>query len=265
MLENFIYRFNLVTTLTKKRGEINSNFKNNEIDFSNSTNFYHLVESFNKLYLLFKKDYENLSKLDLGENVELWEFYKDEKNNYKCLTIYIDNPKKEICDYEEIILLLYEEDGKVHSRVTNNLSYLDKNYFNKELNLDEKKVENYLSFGEKYQLFIDSYYKLKDCFVFGDGTTVLFTKINGRLLENLSTFKLTFGNAFFNSCDNVKISFNLGEKLDILYEKSELMFDLEKQEPEKEIIDKLVNDLYINNTKLPQMYLKEKQLVKEKK
>lgn len=73
-LERFIYEFNLASTMVVKDNVewayiLNNNIDKN-MDYANSISFYHLVDSFNKLYLSFKKDYEKLRKLDLGEDIE---------------------------------------------------------------------------------------------------------------------------------------------------------------------------------------------------
>ena len=73
--EKFIKEFNLVTTLTitdrKEFCRVNPKFK--ETDYSNSINFYQLVESFNKLYLEFEKDYKEI-KQGLGEYMFFFRF-----------------------------------------------------------------------------------------------------------------------------------------------------------------------------------------------
>ena len=69
-LEGFIYEFNLVSTLTVKDvyewACVLNNNTCKDIDYSNSISLYHLVESFYKLYILYKIDYDKLPKLNLG-------------------------------------------------------------------------------------------------------------------------------------------------------------------------------------------------------
>jgi len=266
-MQQFLYHFNLATTLTKTEEEIMIE-DNREIDYSNSISLYHLVESFNKMYLLFKKDYEKLDKLDLGEKVEFLDFYKSENSDYQCLMMYIYNPNKEICDNDiDTILYIYKDNDEIYSTVTNNINPYDDEFYNNEINLDKEKVKAYLDFAEKYKLFFKCYRELKDKFIFGNGTTVLFSKINGDLLQNISSFELSFGNVFFNTSDNIEVIFKIGENLDYLYDQCKLEYDFEEHIPTKEKLDTLVNGIYINRTKLPEFYQKEKtkHLIKEKR
>lgn len=252
-LEKFIYHFNLSTTLNVKDVrelccKVNSGVIET-LDLSNSISFYHLVDSFNKLNNLFRKDYSNLKSLNVGEKVELIRYsgYDD----FKCLTIYVEGVNKDIVDDYDTIMYIVEDKGKVYSVVTNNINPLDENFYRKEVRLDENLMREYLVFGEKYSLFFDSYNKLKNEFIFGNGTTVLFSKINGEF-PSFNEFELAFGNHFFNGEDYINVLFKLGDKLEIDYDKSEVkLFTVDyDEENKKEVIDSLVNSLYINKEKV---------------
>ena len=136
-------------------------------------------------------------------------------------------------------------------------------FYRKKVELDENLVKKYLDFLEKYECFLQSYYNLRNKFIFGNGTTVLFSRIEGEILEKLKTFTIAFGNNYFITADSIRILFNLGETLNIDYNLCEIEMDLKKIENKKEYIDELVNNLFINRSKLPVMYEKEKCLVKE--
>lgn len=269
-LKRFIYEFNLVSTLTVGDTVEWVNVLNNridkKIDYSNSINLYHFVESFNKLYLFFKKDYEKLEKLNLGEDLEILKFDKwssmSDGSNYRRLVVYVYNLDKEMGDDYDTLLYLYEKDGEVSSYITNNLLPWEKGYYKKYLDLDKQLIKSYLDLGEKYGLLIDSYNDLKNKFLFGNGTTVLFSKINGKLLEELSTFEVTFGNAYFNSEDYINVVFRLGDSLEINYDESIVKLESELYDNRQEIIDELIHNLYINKDKLTEMYGKEKKLMK---
>ena len=260
--ERFIKEFNLATTLTitdrKEFCRVNPKF--NEIDYSNSISFYQLVELFNKLYLEFEKDYKEI-KQGLGEYMFFSGFYQYDNTRYAM--IYLDNPIKEICDYEETLLNITETDGKFESFITNDINPFDKNFYRKSVELDEELSKQYLDFLQKHDCFLQSYYLLKNHFIFGNGTTVLFSSIEGELLEKLKTFVLSFGNNYFNTADSIEILFNLGEELSIDYDSCKIVMDLKKIENKKQYIDELVNNLFINRSKLPVMYEKGKCLVKE--
>lgn len=259
-IEEFIYEFNLVSTLTVTDTYewcyVINNRIDREIDYENSVSFYHLVESFNKLYLKFKNDYDRLTKLNLGDKLEILKFGKWEYNgsNYRKLVIYVDNPNKEVCDDYDTLLYLYEKDGEVSSYVTNNLLPWEEGYYKKYLELDNQLVKSYLDLGDKYVLVIDSYNSLKNNSVFGNGTTCLFSKINGELLEGLSTFELAFGNNYFNTSDYINLVFKLGDNLEIDYDKSLVKIRSEYMDKKKEIIDKLIHNLFVSKSKISKMY-----------
>lgn len=266
-LKRFIYEFNLVSTQTITETEelfhVLSRKETKEIDYSNSISLYHLVELFNKLYLFFEKDYQKLEKIDLGECIEFLNFYKS--SDYRLLEFRIVNPNKEICDVEETLLYLIEDNEKIFSFVTNNLNFFAENYYRKDGELNEELVKKYLDLAEKHSLFLDAYKYFKNKFIFGNGTTVLFSKVNGVLLKKLDTFEVSFGNQYFNTSDYINIPFILGENFDIDYDSSEIIFHLEKQENKKEIIDELINKVCITCNKLSDVYKKEKQIIKEMK
>lgn len=262
-LERFIYSFNLATTLTVNETQewvrILNNGIDKELDYPNSINLYNLVELFNKYYLLFKKDYDKLTKLDLGEYVEIIQYYADSNDeSYKQLMLYVYNPDKDICNHHEAMLYLYEDDGEIHSYIDNCLNFWDENYYRKDLDLDPELVKSYLEFGSKYGLLIDSYHFLRNKFIFGNGCTVLFSKINEELFKELKSFEITFGNYYFNSQDYVNVIFKLGENLSIDYDASKVVFKNIEWNDKKAIIDGLIHKLYVNKSKLSDMYSSEK-------
>lgn len=268
-LEKFIYAFNLLTTLTiadrKELYNLINNKNNKEIDYSNSINFYKLVELFNKQYIIFKKEYEKLEKINFGEYIRFFNFGVSGSDRY--LGIYISGLNKEISDkYDSTILYLFEENGTINSYITNDINPFSKEYYREEIRFDNNLLKNYLDFVQKYNLFLESYYDLKNKFIYGDGTTVLFSRINGEIFEELKTFELSFGNVYFNSEDNINVIFNLGENFSIDYDVSKVVLEQEEvKEAKKESIDKLVNNLFVDCMKLTPMYEKGKQLIKEKK
>lgn len=122
-LERFIYEINLVTTLTITNSmewayTLNNNI-DKKIDYSNCISLYDLALLFNKFYLLFKDDYEKLPKLDLGEEIEFWQYYSFD--DFRRMRIYIWEPKKNVCDNYEAFLILEEENKKINNFITNNL------------------------------------------------------------------------------------------------------------------------------------------------
>lgn len=120
--------------------------------------------------------------------------------------------------------------------------------------LDEYTTLNYLNFGEKHNFFIESYYFLKNKNIIGTGYTLLFSKVNGNLLESLSSFEISFGNVSLNSEDYINIVFNLGENFYVDYNSSKVVFVLVEQKEKKDLIDKMLKNIYVNIDKLPDIY-----------
>lgn len=268
-LQEFIYAFNLATTLTvtdrKELYTLINKKINKEIDYSNSIKFYKLVELFNEQYLIFKKDYEELEKIDFGEYISFFNYGKTDSGRY--LGVYIYGPNKDICDKDDTTTLyLLEENDKVYSYITNDINPFSEDYYRKEVYFDTNLLKKYLDFVEKHHLFLESYYSLKNKFIYGDGTTVLFSRINGEILEELETFELQFGNVYFNTEDFVDVFFKLGEDFAIDYGLSKIVLDKKEiLENKKESIDNLTNNLFIDRDKLSPMYEKGKRLIKEGK
>ena len=230
-LDRFIYEFNLMSTLTIKDtyewAYVLNNKINKEVDYSNSINLYDFVDLFNKLYCYFKKDYEKLGRLNFGKNLEILRFNKwvgsNDGINYRKLIIYVDNPNKDICDDYDTLLYLYEKNGEVYSYITNNLLPWEESYYKKYLNLDNKLIKSYLDFADKYSLLIDGYDFFKNKSFLGREIASVFAKINGNLLNDLSTFEVSFGNLYFNYEDYINVIFKLGDSLEINYDDSKVI------------------------------------------
>ena len=259
-LEKFIYEFNLASTMVSKDNVdwacILNNKINKEIDYENSISFYNLVDSFNKSYLKFKNDYNKLDKWNLGKYIQVLDVYSKEGEDglYRSLVIYIDSPDKKICDYDETLLYIVEKNGDIYGRITNNLNYFDKNYYNKKIDIDKDKASKYLDFFLKHKLFFDAYDFFKIRTILGNGTTMIFSKIDGDLFDEYLKFELSFGNAFFNYEDYIKVVFELGNELRINYNDSMVIFESKMVDDKKDIIDTLVNNLYIHRCKLSKLY-----------
>ena len=258
-LEKFIYEFNLASTMVAKDNVdwacILNNKINKEIDYENSISFYNLVDSFNKLYLKFKNDYNKLDKWNLGKYKVLDVYSKEgEEGLYRSLVIYIDEPDKMICDYDETLLYIVEKNEEIYGRITNNLNYFDKNYYNKKIDIDKNKASKYLDFFLRYKLFTDAYDFFKIRTIWGNGTTMIFSKICGDMFEEHCNFELSFGNCFFNYEDYIKVVFELGDELRINYNDSTVIFESKMVDDKKDIIDMLVNNLYIHRCKLSMLY-----------
>ena len=195
-LDDFIKRTNLILTGTLTQEDfckVGFDFKKQLIDYKNCLSLYQLVSEFNEKYKQFKKDYDSLNKLDLGKDIDIINFTKG--NNYRFLSLYTPMILKK----GDSTLVLTEKDDEIYSVCKNNLSVYDKNYYCIILDLDKTKVKAYLDLFEKYKELIRLYNTFENQFVYGDGCTVMFSNIEGDFLKSLNTFKLSFGNSYFNA------------------------------------------------------------------
>ena len=222
-IDNFIKEMSLIFTNTLTRYDfcqVRFNLDKISINYHNTISLYCLVYKLNKLYQKFKKEYEKLDKLDVAHNIEIIGFNKS--NEYKSLAIYLDKPK--VCDFDEIVLVLESINNNIKTFITNS-SYYHKTHYAEEIFLDVNKVKAYLDLFDKYDDLFRLYKILKNEFLFGDGTYYLFSKINGDFLNNLNSFNLFFGNEGLNYYNNANITLNLGEQLEIDYDKSIISFN----------------------------------------
>ena len=258
-LEEFIYKFNMSSTLTVKDMHewcyVMNYCKDKSIDYSNSISIYDFVKIFNDEYLKFKSDYDKLEKEYFGKNIVSGRYNSYNDGNDRFLTLYIEEPRCDLFNRSEGYLSIIEQNGNIYSFIDNDFVYgRKKDYYRKELNLDKNMVRKYLDFLEKYKLFLKGYDTFKSDYLFGDGIASIFTEINGNLSNKDLEFSIYFSLSSFQGDDCSRIYFRLGDNFKILYDKWRIILDSEKKQFSKEIIDSLVSSSYINYEKLPSMY-----------
>lgn len=258
-LTSFIYDFNLVTTLTAKdvyeRCDVINNGREKKIDYQNCITLYDLVETFNEAYKKFLEDKDEFKRcLDMyGEDVIYAYHSISKKEDFTFLCLDVLRPFTNVFDEKRAVVYLFKDKGEYKANATNDLNMFDKNYKNRRIDISEEDIKACLDIVEEHNLFLESLKDLKNKFVFGNGTTVVFTKIDGDMFDGLNTFTLTFGNAYFNTTDMIEIKIRLGETLEVLYDESKVTMDdediVELNEKVK-IINELLSEIYINREKL---------------
>lgn len=251
-LDRYMKECNLVFTDTVDRLEfcrVDFDIDKTEVNYNDSISLLHLVSSFNKLYVSFKKEYDKLEKLNLGKSVKVLRFGKFDynKDDYRNLLVYIDEPT--ITKHGDTILYLMEINGEIKPFVTNNINPFDKNYYREDVKLNNDIAKKYLDLFEKYSLLLNTYNYLKNCQIFGDGTNCIFTVIdnyNSNLLEGLNKFKISFGSAYFNTEYFADLLINLGDNFGIDYDGCKLILDGEDTSIEKKDYDKILENIYVN-------------------
>ena len=95
-IDEYIKKCNLVLTDTIKVEDFcttDFNINNIEVNYENCINLLYLVYTFNKLYLSFKKEYDELKKLNLGKMEVLnFEKFKFEPSKYYQVLLILDFP-----------------------------------------------------------------------------------------------------------------------------------------------------------------------------
>ena len=252
-LEKYIKKCNLIFTGTLKRKDFcMSSFpgvENVKVNNENSISILNFISSFNKLYVAFQKEYETLEKINLGETVEIDSFGKFTSNNdnYRTLILHIDEPT--ITDWNYTTLYLREINGQIKPFITNNLSFLDKNYYRENIHIDEHLAKGYLDFFEKYDLLLKTFNYLKNCQLFGDGTHYIFINIDeyeANLLKDLNKLYLSFGSAYFSTEYYGKLAFNLGDNFGLDYANCKLVLDSKEIPKNPANFDYILNNLYLN-------------------
>ena len=223
-----------------------------EVKYNNSINLYELASSFNKLYTSFEKEYQSLTKLDLGINVELIDFsiFSFDNDNYRLLELYIDKPT--ITNYPYTLLFLREINRQIKPFITNSFNFLDKNYYRNSINIDENIAKKYLDLFDKYSVLIESYKYLKNCCLYSDGTFSMYTTIDeykSNILKGLKSFRISFG------CTNyyIYLPINLGNNFGIDYNNCNYITDNINTPLNNNTYENIFNDVYIGKK-----YIKEK-------
>ncbi len=250
-LDEYIKECSLVFTNTVDRLDFcKKNFDINKVkvNYSDSINLLHLVSSFNKLYVDFKKEYSALEKIDLGKAPIVISFDKFDIDGdiYRLLVISIE--ESSITSRRDTFLYIREINGRVEPFVTNNINLFDDKYYCEDVELDNNIAKKYLDLFEKYSALLDSYNYLRNRQLFGDGTNVMFTLIDDYhsiLLEGLHNFTISFGSLYFDVEYFIDVVMNLGDNFSIDYEKCKLKFDGMEIAAENDY-EKILKNVYIN-------------------
>lgn len=242
-LDDLIKEFNLLYTDTLKRDsfhKVGFDSRKELVNFKNCISLYQLISDFNNTYNAFIKEYKDLNKLDLGDYIEIIGFRKYDNDRQ----LYIWAP--DIIDKGDSIIRMIEIDKKIVTICTNDINPYNKNYYKVNLEYDENKVKKYLDLFERYQILLNQYNYLKNQMIFGDGCTTMFSKIEGNLLQELKSFEIFLGNDYFNTGDYIIIPVNLGQDININYEKVNLGINTINEKVKQEDSEKILKKVYIN-------------------
>lgn len=248
-LTSYSQQLDVIYTGTKEYKECcesNFDWSEVEVDTADTCSLYDLVKSFNKLYAKFKKEYDQLSKFNIGKKCDFLRFhyYNDGEVAGRVLTFSIESPM--ICPGNWAKLFFVEKNGEIQAFVTNGLWEGAKRYFKKSVSFDSKLVKRYLDIFEKYQLLCTLYQFFKYNEIFRDGYNSLYTIINGTLLDGLESFDLVCGRLYFKSEYIVQMSFDLGEDFGINYDNCNVSINQSPIPIEREDIAKFAKNTHVH-------------------
>lgn len=262
---DFKYNYNLMTTLSAVERDlclVDFRKENFPINFSNSINLHDLVSQFNDQYMAFQEEYGQLQDLQIGP---ISYINISNNNGNRILSLGIVIPSYANC---EIFLIIVDDNGKFRHLIPKR-TYGICRELTDMVKLDYAVVKEYMDVFEKYRLFLDAYQKLQRGFVFGNGTTTLFTYVEGKVLDKLTKFNVAGGIDYFMSPEKFfTVDFQLGKDLLVIPSHNKTFLTLNNDRIEdSETLEKLTYELYINRSKLPKMYALEdnKKMVKERK
>lgn len=273
-LTNFIYDFNLATTMTAKDVYevctiINAGRKK-DIEYQDSLSLYEIVERFNQVYQDYLLDIDTLKEVfnPLGKNVLYG--YHSLSEGFAWLVLDVVEPAKEVFDAQHAVVnFINRNDDEYFVNADNGERRFSKDFISKGVDIDKENIKKCLDIIRNHDLLLDSFRELRNKFVFGNGTTVVFSKIDGDVFDRLTTFTLSFGNSYMNSSDFLEVKFRLGKKLKILYGSSKVAIEDEEikdKDEKKIIIDELLQGVLINSDKLSNLYkIKEEEKILEKR
>ncbi len=250
-LRKYIKECNLVFTKTLNANDFCrvdfAGVENIPVNTQDSIKLIDIITSFNKLYVAFKKEYDKLEKINLGENVEVISFKKFhfnyENQDIREVILYINKPT--FTKHNSTILYLREADGKIKPFISNNINPADKNYYKESVSIDEQFAKRYIDFFEKYETFLKAVNFLRNWEVFGDCVDYLYVDIDNQqenILNGLNKLRISICNGFCL----IHIFINLGENFGIDYDKCEIILDKKKRQGTKEDYDYILNNILVN-------------------
>ena len=258
-LDNSIKAFNLVFTDTIDRLDLcQSDFEFNKvsINYDNCINLYDLVSKFNNLFAHFKKEYKDLNKIIVGENIEIDRFKSIPSTNHRFLSMHIYEPC--ITSHEDTYLYLVEDNGKMYSYVTNDINPCDKEYYYEKIDINPIQIKEYLDLFEKYNILIDLYKYFRDGFIYSDGTYILFSKIESiddSIFDSVQKLTITLGSNFFKlPGDHIKICLNTIESSNIDISNSEIRLGNDFINANESDYLNILKNIYINGKYLETYY-----------
>lgn len=172
-------------------------------NLTDSTSLLEIIEAFKLAYRKFIEEYNELDKLDLGDETEISEYspYEDNNGLFRYLMIEISNPK--IISKPSTCLCMKETDGVVEAYIKNSDTgkHQGESYYRQSVSIKESAVKDWLDLFDKYSALFDFYNWIKEAplceGVASDGTSFVIISYNDSefndILSNEQVFKFDLG------------------------------------------------------------------------
>lgn len=256
-LNNWLHTLNLLFTNTCDRDtfyEEDYDYSMETIDTEENISLYDLIQFINRIYLSFIKDYNKIKKTELGQYVEIQYFKKDDKKLERSLSVYVDKPT--FTDYNETYLTLKDKNGHYESFISSHsyVRFFDKNYYCKKIKLNQDIIKEYLDLFEKYILFFELLYHLRNNVVFCDGTNMLYSTITydySQFPYDLKNIRISLLSEYLlDEGERAIIVVNLGKNMRLDYSKCSLKLDGKDVLIDEEEFINILKNTYINGVYL---------------
>lgn len=240
---------------------------NNITDTGKSISLADIVETFNRYYIKYLMDYSRLPMLGLSKTLNFKGYSVDEYNNEK-IEIELYGVNNSFYGEENQLLTLYKNSG-YSAAVSNIMGDENTPSFREFIAIDEDKIETYIDFGKRYSNFIESYYDIKNNKLFNEYGCRLTSYLGDYRTKNVSHYiheieSLTLSLSMDrpNGEDTVEFDFYLSHLFGYIIA-HKCKFDNESMQLDVKDIEYIINNIYIDSDKLPNLFKQQKRVRKK--
>ena len=204
-----------------------------------SISLYDIVTIFNRGYKLFKRDYKQLSELNLGKRITPHYFYNNEAN-------YLITYPKDINETRGLLHLKKENDN-IKCTISNIVSSNKDKYYTKDIDIDPEIAKEYYEFFEKYNDLLRLYNERLNGFSMSDMMHSISTIINNYTIDDINdvSFAIFINNRILPKME-ITLSTNIGKTVTINKERCSLFVNGIETLVEESFYDYILKNLYIS-------------------
>ena len=224
--------------------------QNTDEDYKESISLYNLVNTFNKLLLSFKSEYTKLEKLELGKEINIIDFIKND-NNLRIIDMILYKPNMVNDSYTH--LYLRELNGVSLPFITSDVNiHSDNGYYHEVIKIPAKLVKKYLDLFEKHELLFELYHYLKNNFIVNSESVNIHTRIDSvnNSLDKITGIKIEIDNYYLQQEDHIDIKFDLENNLKVDLSESSIRLNNKSIKTNENTYLDILKNLYISSRHL---------------